>query len=155
MADLSQISILVRREIEARIAGPLIRAFIDEFGGDKTIMVVKRVIKSLAQESGIQLAKKMGGNRIDDFAKGLKAWTVGNALEIEILEHNKNEYFFNVKRCRYADMYKKLGMTDLGVILSCGRDFELVKGFNPRMNLIRTKTIMEGYDHCDFRITLR
>ena len=73
---------------------------------------------------------------------------------MEVLEHSDNKYFFNMKRCRYADMYEELDMTDLGAVLSCGRDFELVEGFNPRMKLIRTKTIMEGHGHCDFRITL-
>lgn len=153
-ADLSQINILTRREIEARIAGPLIRGFIEELGRDKALAVVNRVVKSLAQESGAQLAKQMGGNSMADFARGLSAWAAGDAYEMEVLELSDTRYSFNMKRCRYADMYKELGMTDLGVALSCGRDFELVKGFNPRMKLVRTKTIMEGHDHCDFRITL-
>jgi predicted ArsR family transcriptional regulator len=153
-ADLSQINILTRREIEARIAGPLIRAFIDELGGNRALVVANKVIKSLARESGKQLAKQMGGNSIADFAKGLSAWTAGDAYEMEVLELSDTRYFFNVKRCRYAEMYKELDMADLGVVLSCGRDFELVEGFNPRMKLVRTKTIMEGHDHCDFRITL-
>lgn len=153
-ADLSQINILTRREIEARIAGPLIKAFIEEFGRDKALAVVNRVIRSLAQESGAQLAIQMGGNSMSDFAKGLNAWAAGDAYEMEVLELSENKYFFNMKRCRYADMYKELGMADLGVVLSCSRDFELVEGFNPRMKLIRTKTIMEDHNHCDFRITL-
>jgi len=152
--DLSQITILTRREIEARIAGPLIRAFIEELGRDKAIAVVNRVIKSLAQESGDQLAKQMGGNNMADFARGLSAWAAGDAYEMEVLELSETRYFFNMKRCRYADMYRELGMADLGVALSCARDFELVEGFNARMKLVRTKTIMEGHDHCDFRITL-
>jgi len=41
------------------------------------------------------------------------------------------------------------------VILSCGRDFELISGFNPKMRLTRTKTIMEGCDCCDFRISFQ
>ena len=153
-ADLSQINMLTRREIEALIAGPLIKAFIEEFGRDKALAVSNRVIKSLAQESGAQLAKQMGGNSMADFARGLSAWAAGDAYEMEGLELSDTSYFFNIKRCRYADMYKQLGMADLGVVLSCGRDFELVKGFNPRMKLVRTKTIMEGHDRCDFRITL-
>jgi len=153
-ADLSQINILTRREIEARIAGPLIRAFIDELGRNRALVVANKVIKSLARESGKQLAKQMGENSIAAFAKGLSAWTAGDAYEMEVLELSDTRYFFNVKRCRYADMYKELDMADLGVVLSCGRDFELVEGFNPRMKLVRTKTIMEGHDHCDFRITL-
>jgi hypothetical protein len=30
----------------------------------------------------------------------------------------------------------------------------MVEGFNPKIKLERTQTIMEGADHCDFRYTL-
>jgi fumarate reductase iron-sulfur subunit len=154
-ADLSQINVLTRREIEARIAGPLIKAFIEELGRDKAVAVVNRVINSLARESGEQLARQMGGNSMADFARGLSAWGAGGAYEMQELELTDTKYDFDIKRCRYAEMYKELGLADLGVVLSCGRDFELVEGFNPRMKLVRTQTIMEGYDHCDFRIALK
>jgi hypothetical protein len=61
----------------------------------------------------------------------------------------------NTTRCRYAEMYRELGMPKLGFTLSCARDFALVEGFNPRIELRRTQTIMEGADHCDFRFTLQ
>ena len=154
-ADLSQINVLTQREIEARIAGPLIKAFIEELGRDKAVAVVNRVINSLARESGEQLARQMGGNSMADFARGLSAWGAGGAYEMQELELTDTKYDFDIKRCRYAEMYKELGLADLGVVLSCGRDFELVEGFNPRMKLVRTQTIMEGYDHCYFRITLK
>jgi hypothetical protein len=152
--DLSKISILTRREIEARIAGPLIKAFMEEFGQDKVLKIVSRLIKSVARESGTELAQRMGNNSIGDFAKGLSAWKAGGALEMEDLELTRSRYNFDVTRCRFADMYKELGMEDLGFVLSCSRDFDLVEGFNPRMKLFRSKTIMEGHDRCDFRITL-
>jgi hypothetical protein len=154
-ADLSRIDILTRREIEARIAGPLIRAFIEEVGRDRALAMAGSVIKSLALESGAQLAKLMGDNSIATFAKGFSAWGKGGAYEMEQLELSETKFEFNIKRCQYAEMYKELGMPDLGFVLSCSRDFALVTGFNPGMTLVRTKTIMEGYDHCDFRIALK
>jgi fumarate reductase iron-sulfur subunit len=154
--DINQISILTRREIEARIAGPLIKAFMEELGSDKALMVVKRVIEPLAWESGNQLAIQMGGNSMHDFAKGMKTyWESGGAYEKEELELSETKYDFNVKLCRYAEMYKELGLAELGFVISCGRDFDMIKGFNPKMTLVRTKTIMEGHDICDFRITLK
>jgi predicted ArsR family transcriptional regulator len=153
-AGLNGINIITRREIEARIAGPMIKAFIEELGRDRAIRVVRKVIESLARKSGRELAQKIGGTSTADFAKGLEAWAAGDSYEMEVLELNDTRYFFNITRCRYADMYRELGITDLGVVLSCGRDFKLVEDFNPQMRLIRTKTIMEGHEHCDFRITL-
>jgi len=153
-ADLSGIDILARREIEALISGPLIRAFIKEVGRERALAMVSTVIRSLAFENGVQLAKQMGDNSLAAFAEGLSAWGAGGAYEMEQLELSETRYEFNINRCQYAEMYKELGMLDLGVTLSCNRDFELLAGFNPRMKLVRTKTIMEGYDHCDFRITM-
>ena len=154
-AELNQIDILTRREIEARIAVPIIKAFIKEIGRDAALKVVKQVINSLAHESGLKLAEQMGGTSIADFARGLDAWGAGGAYELEVLELSDVRYCFDIKRCRYAEMYQELGCPDFGFILSCSRDFALVEGFNPKMKLTRTKTIMEGYDRCDFRITLK
>jgi hypothetical protein len=52
---------------------------------------------------------------------------------------------------RYAEMYRALGVPELGALLSCNRDFALGEGFNPEMTLTRTQTIMEGAPFCDFR----
>ncbi len=103
-ADLSQIDILTRREIEALITGPLIRAFIEGIGREKALATVQTVIKSLAFESGVQLAKQMGGNSIACFAKGLRAWGAGGAYEMEQLELSETRFEFNIRRCKYAEM---------------------------------------------------
>jgi hypothetical protein len=153
--DLGQISILARREIEARVMGPMIRAFANQLGNERTLEIVNLVVQSFALESGVLLAKQMGANRIGDFAKGLNAWKANDALEYDVIELTDDTFSFDVKRCRYVDLYRELGMADLGVLFSCNRDFNFIEGFNPRMRLVRTKTIMEGHDLCDFRITLR
>jgi hypothetical protein len=152
--DLSQINLLTRREIEIRIAGPLIRAFMEELGRDKALPIARKAIGSLARENGALLAERMGGNSPAHLARSLKAWTAEGALEFEIVELSETSFYFNVVRCRYAEMYERLGMPDEALILFCGRDFDLVKGFNPRMTLTRTQTILEGKGYCDFRITL-
>jgi hypothetical protein len=48
-------------------------------------------------------------------------------------------------------MYEKLGIKELGCVLSCSRDFSFMEGFNSEIELIRTKTIMGGFECCDFR----
>jgi fumarate reductase iron-sulfur subunit len=81
----------------------------------------------------------------------LPLWSEGGALEIEVSEANTTKCSMNVTRCRYAEMYKRLGLGDYGHLLSCSRDFAFVEGFNPNIKLTRTQTIMEGADFCDFR----
>jgi hypothetical protein len=152
--DLNQIKILTRREIEACIAGPLIRAYAEEIGEERAMAIAKEVITKLAREHGAQLAQMVGGNSLEHLSKVDKIFSSDNCQDIEILEATKTKSVYNITRCAYVDMYRALGMADLGYVLSCGRDFELIKGFNPKMKLRRTKTIMEGYDYCDFCITI-
>lgn len=145
------LTLLQRREIEARIAGPLIAAFRREFGDERALAVVRGVIADLSRQSGADLARRVGEATLPAFASCLDLWKAGGALEIEILESSAERLDFNVTRCRYAEMYRELGLADLGGSLSCLRDFALVEGFNPEIGLERTQTLMEGAPHCDFR----
>jgi hypothetical protein len=152
-ADINEIGLLARREIEARIAGPLIQAFATELGEERTLQIVQEVIVSVAKESGQMLRAFVGGDSLEDFAKGLPLWSRDDAVQFEIIEATPRNIAMNVTKCRYAEMYEELGIGELGYALSCARDFALVEGFNPKIKLERTQTIMEGADHCDFRFT--
>jgi hypothetical protein len=149
--DRPRLSLLQQREIEARIVGPLIRAVRDELGEEKTLALVRRVISDLARDSGADLARQLGETTLEAFARSIDRWREGGALEIDTLEESPERLSFNVTRCRYAEMYRALGLADLGSSLSCQRDFSLVQGFNPEIHLTRTQTLMEGAPFCDFR----
>ena len=156
MSDsLNDIGILKRREIEARIVGPLLRAFAEEFGQERTHAIAREVVVGLAKRQGKDLAEHGEGSSAADFADGMEPWTRGGSLETEILEQTPQRFAFNVTRCRYAEMYRRLGIPELGALLSCNRDFALSDGFNPKLKLTRTRTIMEGASHCDFRYRLQ
>ena len=145
------LTLLQQREIEAKIVGPLIRGFAAEIGEEKALEVVRSVIVNLAHEAGADLAGRLGEASLEAFARGIDRWTEGGALEMEILEQSPERLSFNVTRCKYAEMYRALGLADLGGSLSCQRDFALIEGFNPGIGLERTQTLMEGATHCDFR----
>jgi len=148
---LNEIGVLKRREIEARILAPLINAFAEEFGRERVIEIAKQVIVGIARRQGKALADQLGGSSLAHFVSGKDPWVKGDALQIEVLEASNTTYSFNVTRCRYAEMYRALGIPELGAVLSCGRDFALGEGFNPDLKLTRTQTIMEGAPYCDFR----
>jgi L-2-amino-thiazoline-4-carboxylic acid hydrolase len=153
-AEEPRLPLLDRREIEARIVGPLIRAFATELGEHRAMAIVGQVIRDLARESGSDLARMLGQQTLDAFAGSLDRWRENGALEIDLLEQSPTRLSFNVTRCRYAEMYRALGLSDLGATLSCQRDFSLVEGFNTAIQLTRTQTIMDGASFCDFRFRL-
>lgn len=149
--DLNAIGVLTRREIEARIIGPLLENLGEEFGRERVLEVARKTIVQIARQQGEQLARSMGGCSLAHFAMSMQAWTKGNAIEMDILEQTDEKFSYNVTRCRYAEMYTALGIPELGSLLSCNRDFALIEGFNPEVKLDRTQTIMKGASFCDFR----
>ncbi|HIF71506.1 MAG TPA: hypothetical protein EYQ61_02940 [Dehalococcoidia bacterium] len=152
--DPSQMDVLDRRKVEAMILGPMLRAFQKEIGAEKTNEIARNVITDLAREQGSQFASGIGSNGLEDYASNKDAWRRHGALEVEIIESNDSKYSFDVIRCKYAEMYNELGFGDLGGIFSCTRDFEFATGFNSKVKLERTQTIMQGASHCDFRYML-
>jgi hypothetical protein len=149
-----RLPLLQQRQIEARIVGPVIRAFAEEVGQERALAILAKVIEGLARESGAELARSLGEATLEAFAGSLDRWREGGALEIDVVEQTPERLSFNVTRCRYAEMYRALGLADLGGSLSCRRDFALAEGFNPDIELTRTQTIMEGAPFCDFRFRL-
>lgn len=147
----AEIGVLTRREVEARLLKPLIAALSGRFGQAEVLEVLRETIIQLAQEQGAELAQLLGDNSAGAFQEGLQFWQKGGAMELEMVEQTAERLSFNVTRCRYAELYRALGMEELGAVLSCNRDFSLMAGFNPTAELTRTQTIMSGASHCDFR----
>ena len=147
-----KITHLMRREIQAPIVSLLIKAFADKMGYDNAMEIVKQVVREDAILSGRTLADKYGGNTLRELSKIVnEVWANDEAMEIKIIKEDEDELCFNVISCKYTDIYEKLGIKELGCILSCSRDFSFMEGFNPEIELIRTKTIMEGFECCNFR----
>lgn len=152
MSDaLNGIGVLKRREIEARVIAPLVEALAAEFGREHVLGIVREAIARIAREQGGELARQCGSNDLATFADALAAWRQDGALELRVLASDGDRFEFDVTRCRYAEMYRALGIPELGEVLSCNRDFALIEGFNPEVRLTRTTTILGGAPCCDFR----
>jgi hypothetical protein len=151
---LNDIGVLRRREIEARILIPLIESLGKEFGREKVLEIVRQTIITIARGQGAALAQRYGSG-VNDFAESLANWKRDDALEMDVLEQSDGKLSFNVTRCRYAEMYRALGIPELGAILSCNRDESLIEGFNDEIKLTRTQTIMQGAACCDFRYEIK
>ncbi|MBW1789504.1 MAG: L-2-amino-thiazoline-4-carboxylic acid hydrolase [Deltaproteobacteria bacterium] len=152
--DINSVDLIVRREIEALIAAPLIGAYMEAFGREPALEVARNVIKELAFEAGKMLKLFAGGNTMEHLNRAFPLFGQGGALEFDILEATEKRAALNVTRCKYADMYKEHGLEEFGFLLSCGRDYALMNGFNPDIEFTRTQTIMEGADFCDFRFQM-
>lgn len=150
-AELNTIGVLRRRLIEARVVAPLLQAMAAEFGTERVHAIARDVISGIARAQGDELAHTYGGRSLPVLHNTLDKWTADEALTLRLHEVSESSLSFDVTRCRYAEMYRELGIPELGAILSCNRDGALIEGFNPAVELRRTQTLMAGGSHCDFR----
>jgi hypothetical protein len=149
------VSHLRRRELQAPIAACLIREFAEAVGNEAALEIAARAIRDDARISGKAMAERLGGNSLAELGRVVReVWSEGEAVSVRLLEDTGERLSFDVTRCRYAEMYEAQDMKDLGFCLSCSRDGAFAEGFNPRIKLSRTQTIMEGAPYCDFRFTL-
>ena len=150
-----EIPIIKRREIEARVIKPIFEEMVAKLGREAAISILESAIKRDAIAHGKSSGSpKMEQNDMSAFVKLYELWTAEDALEIDVIEQTDQSFKFNVTGCLYAKMYRNMGISDLGSVLSCGRDKHFCGGFNPNLQLERTQTIMRGADFCDFRYSL-
>jgi predicted ArsR family transcriptional regulator len=154
LSDLNRISLVARREIEARLAGSMLEALTPLIGPEAAREKLREAIANLARQAGAQMAARQGDNSLAAMDTVVEMWGYDGAMDVTVLARDNTRYHFNVTRCAYAEMYRELGLADLGLIISCGRDFPFFQGFNPAIQLTRTQTILGGAAFCDFRFGL-
>lgn len=148
----TDLPMLEQRRIEAAIVKPIYEELAAELGEAKAQELIGRAIINNARAQGRAYAEAEGRDTsLATFAETLPQWTAGGALELEVQEQNEERFVFNVTRCRYSEMYREMGLGELGHLLSCNRDGTFCDGYDPRIRLERSQTIMGGAGHCDFR----
>ena len=151
-AHPESLSMLEKRRIEAEILKEVYETLKASHGEE----VAKRTIAESVRRSAIEQARQFaaaapGGPSLKAFQDVMPLWTKGGALEIEVKEQTEETFTVNVVRCRYAETYKAMGLGEIGHLLSCNRDGAFCEGYDPKLKLERTQTIMQGASHCDFK----
>jgi hypothetical protein len=150
---MDQMPILTQRRIEAAFAKGIYEEMKAELGEETARRILSRAVIAMAKATAAEMAREAPDGRpdLDSFRAIQSHWTAEDALRIETVKSTGTEFHFNVTRCRYAEMYREMGLAELGAILSCNRDGAFCEGYDPRLKLTRTQTIMGGASHCDFR----
>jgi L-2-amino-thiazoline-4-carboxylic acid hydrolase len=145
--------ILTQRRIEAAFAKGVYEEMTAELGEAAAQRILANAVIRLAKQAAAEMARQAPGGEpdLDSFRSILPRWTAEDALSIEVVKSTDSEFHFNVTRCRYAEMYRDMGLAELGAVLSCNRDGAFCEGYDPRLKLQRTQTLMSGASHCDFR----
>jgi pantoate kinase len=146
------IGILEQRRIEAGFAKGIYEEMAAEIGAEQAKAILTRAVVKLAKQAAAEMAAEAPeGPGLDHFISQQERWTRGDALSIEVVERTASTWGFNVTRCKYSEMYREMGLAELGGVLSCNRDGAFCEGYSDKLKLTRTQTLMGGASHCDFR----
>ena len=152
MGASMSIGILEQRRIEAAFAKGIYEEMAAELGAERAKAILTRAVVKLAKQAAAEMAAESPeGPTLDYFISQQERWTRGDALRIEVVEQEADRYGFNVTRCKYSEMYREMGLAELGGVLSCNRDGAFCEGYSDKLKLTRTQTLMGGATHCDFR----
>jgi L-2-amino-thiazoline-4-carboxylic acid hydrolase len=148
-------SMFERRRIEAAMLKHVYDTLKASHGVEIARRTIADAVRASSVEQAAEFAAQVGGKTsMQTFIDRQALWKAGDALVTEVKEQTATSYVFNVTRCRYAEMYREMGLGEIGHLLSCQRDATFCEGYDKRLKLTRTQTIMQGASHCDFNYKL-
>lgn len=135
---------------------PFLKALSKEIGKDKVMQILKRRAADRGAEIGALMAKQYKGN---DFPTLKKIFSQDNpvfmaSLTFDITENTDTVFELKVKECIWADVFLKADAGDLGFAAVCFGDYAMAAGFNPKLKMVRDKTLMQGHSYCNHRYIL-
>jgi hypothetical protein len=150
------IPVIEQVKIQAQVLVPLVKTLRAELGEERANSIVRKALSDLYRKFGEQWWREHGGRDFGEtMVLAFDRFAAGDALDYEVLRKTPDRFDMNVKGCRYAEFYKKIGAPELGFLLVCSADFHMPEGFAADVQLTRTQTIMQGASHCDFRYALK
>lgn len=146
---------VTRRQLLQRQYGGLIGfgQFLKEDMGDKeAIELIKRYTEKRMLEVGKRQAERAGNNNFQTYVEPFKNPNgYRYSLTKEVVEDTDTVLELKVTECIWAATFLQQNAGDLGFAFVCHGDYAWPQGFNPKIKMIRDKTLMEGHAICNHR----
>jgi hypothetical protein len=148
-----EVSLLDKTRMQAQVLVPVLRAFRAELGKDKADAIVKQALRDWSKQLFAAIGDGIEGDPRRKWAaiNSVFGKVSGREVEIEILRHDEEALDIDVTRCRFAEFFRALGEPELGALLICEADFDIVSVGEGAVSLDRAQTIMQGAPSCTFR----
>jgi len=134
---------------------PLLQNLAQCLKGSDFIEMLKAVTNEMAIGWGREAARMSPKN---DFAtyilqnkKFFSSPFWNHVLTYTIVEDTEKVFEKKYTECLFAKTFREANASDIGYATYCYGDFGFAEGFNPKIRLTRTKTLMQGDDCCHFR----
>lgn len=128
----------------------IILALEKEMGKEKTIAFLKNLSTERMLNTAKKQAEKSPDTSLNTYVEQFRGGYEYTLTKV-VVEDNKNAFELKVTECIWASIFQAAKMGDYGYALVCWADYAWAEGFNPKIKMIRNKTLMEGHDCCNHR----
>ena len=126
------------------------------FGSETFHKALREACSQEVAKSVAKYAQTLSHADLDAFAeifrKPRPLWQ--NALTYEIVEDSTQAFELHVSECLWAKIMRDCDAADLGYSKFCFPDYAMAQAFNPKLRMIRSKTLMQGDSHCNHRYVM-
>jgi len=129
----------------------LARSLEKEFGKEKTIELLKKFTTERLLQTGRAEAKGKTDLSLKAYTRQFNPSNFKNLLTLEIVEDTEKAYELKVTECIWATTFHDANAGDIGYAAVCYGDYAWAEGFNPKIKLVRDKTLMQGNEYCNHR----
>lgn len=145
---------LTRRSIEIETASAFFSAIEERFDSEAAHEILRNVVETAAGCAAREWRARYPDPTLSDLWEVWQHLGGDGRLDMRLHELDDRRLCFGVERCAYAELYRSLGLEELGAAFSCRRDEPFAKAFLPGVSVEQSTTILEGADSCTFTYTL-
>ena len=130
----------------------LAKALSKDLGKDKTMELLKKYTAERMLRVGQAQAKSSPDVNFNTYVamfRGPEGYK--NTLTKEVMEDTDTAFELKVTECIWASTFLKADAGDIGYAGVCYGDYAWAEGFNPQIEMVRDKTLMEGAPYCNHR----
>jgi hypothetical protein len=132
---------------------PCLERLATEIGRDELIEMLKRLTSEAVAKRQKESVKDLPNTDFETFLARSKTGMnrfVRHVLTWEDGEQTAKSVRTKFTECLWATTFREVNAPDIGYAAICYPDYAAASAFNPKIKLIRSTTLMEGHDCCDF-----
>ena len=151
----SSLSLLDKTRIQAQVLVPVLRTLRTELGKERADAIARQALRDWSKALFAAVGKSVDGSPRRKWAAMQTALTelTEREVTVEMHRHDKEALEFDVTHCRFAEFFRALGEPELGALLICATNFDIVAAGGSEVSLTREQTLMQGAPSCTFRYT--
>jgi hypothetical protein len=141
-----------RSERENRAFFRFIKTLREELGEPETVRLLNENSAEYGRAIGEMQAGRTSDRSLQTFVAQFRPPRYSSILTHEVVEDSEKAFELRVSECLIAETFQAAGLGGaIGHAAVCNMDYYWPTAFNPDLKMERTKTLMQGDDHCNHR----